>query len=174
METNYQMTRSQLDILTEINKTHLNKNEIVYLIDEKKFLFWTGEEWSEYKANGGLNLNLYEFNKTLVSQIPVLEDFTEAIEIIQNILYGHENEHFMLLCKDISYYTVFYKTEKIFCNFETFGEAVITCAEDIGKVISVDYIEDQNAVEIWVRTEQNENLCMYLFNCESMFVSFGG
>ena len=59
-------------------------------------------------------------------------------------------------------------------NFETFGEAVITCAEAIGKVISVDYIEDQNAVEIWVRTEQNENLCMYLFNCESMFVSFGG
>lgn len=174
METNYQMTRSQLDILTEINKTHLNKNEIVYLIDEKKFLFWTGEEWSEYKANGGLNLNLYEFNKTLVSQIPVLEDFTEAVEIIQNILCGHENEHFMLLCKDISYYTVFYKTEEIFCNFETFGKAVITCAEDIGKIVSVDYIEDQNAVEIWVRTEQNENLCMYLFNCESMFVSFGG
>lgn len=174
METNYQMTRSQLDILTEINKTHLNKNEIVYVVDEKKFYFWTGDEWSEYKANGGLNLNLYEFNKTLISQLPVLEDFTEAVEIIQNILYGHENEHFMLLCKDISYYTVFYKTEGIFCNFETFGEAVITCAEDIGKVISVDYIEDQNAVEIWVRTEQNENLCMYLFNCESMFVSFGG
>ena len=86
METNYQMTRSQLDILTEINKTHLNKNEIVYVVDEKKFYFWTGEEWSEYKANGGLNLNLYEFNKTLISQLPVLEDFTEAVEIIMNIL----------------------------------------------------------------------------------------
>ena len=174
METNYQMTRSQLESLTEINKNRLNKNEIVYVIDEEKFLFWTGDEWSEYKANGGLNLNLYEFNKTLVSQLPILEDFTEAVKIIQNILLGRENEHFMLLCKDISYYTIFYKAEENVCNFKTFGEAVITCAEDIGKVISVDYIEDQNAVEIWVRTEQNENLCMYLFNCEKMFVSFGG
>lgn len=176
METNYQMTRSQLESLTEINKNRLQKGEKAYLIDEKKILFWTGEEWLEHNVNGGLNLNLnlYEFNKTLISQLPILEDFTEAIEIIQNILYGHENEHFMLLCKDISYYTVFYKTEEIFCDFETFGEAVIACAEDIGKVISIDYIEDQNAIEIWVRTEQNENLCMYLFNCESMFVSFGG
>ena len=126
METNYQMTRSQLESLTEINKNRLNKNEIVYVIDEDKFLFWTGDEWSEYKTNGGLNLNLYEFNKTLIAQIPILEDFTEAIKMIQNILLGYENEHFMLLCKDISYYTIFYKTEETLCHFKSFGEDIGT------------------------------------------------
>lgn len=79
----------------------------------------------------------------------------------------------MLLCKELSYYTIFQKTEDVFTHFSTFGEAVLTCAQDIGNIISVDYMENTNTIEIWVRTKDNEdNVCMVLFDCKDFIVTY--
>jgi hypothetical protein len=79
----------------------------------------------------------------------------------------------MLLCKDISYYTIFENENTKACDFGTLGHAVLECVQDVGKIISADLTEDQGAIEIWVRTPEEDNLCMYLFNCEGLVVSFG-
>jgi hypothetical protein len=79
----------------------------------------------------------------------------------------------MLLCKELSYYTFFQKTEDTLTHFFSFGEAVLTCAQDIGNIISVDYMENTNTIEIWVRTKNNEdNVCMVLFDCKDFIVTY--
>jgi hypothetical protein len=78
----------------------------------------------------------------------------------------------MLLCKDISYYTIFtYEGSKI-AHYETLGQAVLDCILNVGQLVCVDETPDGNAIEIWVRTE-DDNICMYLFNCSELMVTYG-
>lgn len=91
-------------------------------------------------------MDLYSLNKQLVNQLPDIKDFTESIEIINKFARKNSNKHYMLLCKDISYYTVF---ERLLGLTETIGEAVIACLNDIGTSIkSIEEVE--GAIECWV------------------------
>jgi hypothetical protein len=79
----------------------------------------------------------------------------------------------MLLCKDVSYYTIFCDCPDIYNEFTNLGDAVITCIqESLGDIVSIDKM-DTGEIEIWWRSGE-ENCCAYLFNCEQMFVQFGG
>ena len=71
------------------------------------------------------------------------------------------------------YYTIFQKSSDIYTHFSSFGEAVLTCASDVGDIIAVDYMDTTNTVEIWVRKKgSNENLCMVLFECHDFIVTY--
>ena len=78
----------------------------------------------------------------------------------------------MLLCKDISYYTIFTYEGNKMANYETLGAAVLDCLQNVGQLVCADITEDGNAVEIWVRTE-DDNICMYLFKCADLMVTYG-
>ena len=72
------------------------------------------------------------------------------------------SNYYMLLCKDISYYTLFIKDAN---SKDNFGSEVIACAEYLGDVKSIELNEDKSAIEIWF-TNQNSSYVMYLFNYE--------
>lgn len=165
--------------LSTINNFH--KGEVVYLSDDEKFVMYDGEKFIDIPekvqmTGEGLSMSMYELNKTIMSQLPVKEtyaDLSEERNLINDFHKKNGCRFYMLLCKDISYYTVF-ENEKIkVSDFGTLGHAVLECAQDVGKIISADLTEDQGAIEIWVRTLEEDNLCMYLFNCEGLVVSFG-
>ena len=121
-------------------------------------------------------MSLYELNKTIVAQLPVKEtnaDLSDIRNTIDNFRKSIGASNFMLLCKDISYYTIFQNDEPKMCDFRTLGYAVTECAQDIGKIICADIVPDGAAVEIWVRTPEDDNLCMYLFNCTNLIVTYG-
>ena len=160
----------QLNNYTEkINR--FEKGEIAYIKDTDQFFTYDGEQWTKSKTEG-LSLNLYDLNKMIIQQMEEADN--KKIETFINRLNDYNksinSNYYMLLCKDISYYTVFTNGNE----FETFGEAVITCAQDVGKVINADLTEDNRAVEIWVRNEAEEVYCMYLFDCQQMIVTYGG
>jgi hypothetical protein len=77
----------------------------------------------------------------------------------------------MLLCKDISYYTIF-KQDFSTREFSNLGEAVITCIEEsLGNIVTTN--TEDGAIEIWFRAKESDDVyCMYLFNCESMIVRY--
>ena len=175
----YKISSSQLEVLTKMNPKRYQLGETVYLTDKDKIVMWNGLEWTDMpegttaQGKGGLNMNLYELNKTIVAKLPILEDYTAAEELIQD--YMEKNgESYMLLCKDISYYTIFQKKVDTsgFTHFETLGEAVLECANDIGKIISVDLTEDGSGIELWLRTPEDENLCAYFFDCSGLIVTY--
>lgn len=104
-------------------------------------------------------MDLYSLNKQLVNQLPDIEDFTESIEIINKFARKNSNKHYMLLCRDISYYTVF---ERLLGLTETIGEAVITCLKNIGTSIkSIEEVE--GVIECWVMPKDKEPIVVMFF-----------
>lgn len=126
---------------------------------------------AEMTQNG---MNLYSFNQMLVGQMPILQDLTGATIKINNFNEDAKSAKYILLCRDINYYTLF---ERAMWkpDYDNLAEAVLDCAKDIGDIIDVDLTDAGTEIEIWVRTkEEKKNLCMYLCNATSLFVSFGG
>ena len=167
--------------LTENKKTNrFEKGEIVFVTDKNQCMMYDGEQWveiqEEMKVQGMSNIELtaYDLNKQIISQMPILEDWTESEKVLNTFAKKSIHRDYLLLCKDISYYTIFQKSSDTFAHFSSFGEAVLTCASDIGDIITVDYMDATNTVEIWVRKkESNENLCMVLFECYDFIVTYG-
>ena len=164
----------------KVNNFHIG--EIIYLTDEEKVVMFNGTDFvdvpTDAKIEGnGLNMTLYELNKSIISQLPVKTTPAEqkpSRDVIDNFFKKHNCKHYMLLCKDISYYTIFqYSSDNRMTDFDTLGHAVLDCLLDVGKLVCADLLEDDSAIEIWVRTSEDENLCMYLFECEKLIVTFG-
>ena len=77
----------------------------------------------------------------------------------------------MLYGKEISYFTLFSKSTQI-SEFETLGEAVIECLEDIGEVRAATHTEDGMAFEFWSEYEDTVT-CLYLFPYDAAIVGIG-
>ena len=45
---------------------------------------------------------------------------------------------------------------------------------NVGKVLSIEINKENNTPEIWIRTPEEENVCMYYFPCDNLIVPFGG
>lgn len=113
----------------------------------------------ETKVNGNFAMSLYDLNKQIVMQQADLDEAGRqtAITLIND--YVKFDKFFMLLGKEIGYYTVFMR-EPI-AN-ETIGEAVIDCLNSVGTIKSIDKLENNDAIEIWV-VKENEPTVLYFF-----------
>ena len=143
------------------------------LEDKKSILSITtntdGEEWVDIYTGiseddiFATGMTLYDLNKNLVSQLMPLDD-TELYEAGENILAFCEetrNKYYMLLCHELRYFTLFnyyVVTDRPLPNVE---EEVIACAHDIGVIVSVENKDE--AIEIWVKAENDEVYVMYFF-----------
>lgn len=150
--------------------------EIVFLTEENLYKVYDNGEWKDLpKANiegDGISMSLYDLNKSIISQLPKLEDLAAATNLINEFDNFIDSEYYMLLCRDISYYTIFNHFINSDNEFSNLGEAVLTCAQEIGELISVELTTDKGAIEIWVKTNE-DSLCMYLFNCANLIVNWG-
>ena len=61
----------------------------------------------ETKASGNLQMNLYDLNKQIISQMPALDKdgIDLALMTVATYIKNTENKYYMLLCKDVNYYT---------------------------------------------------------------------
>lgn len=150
--------------------------EMVFLTEEKEYKIYDNGEWKDLpKATlegDGVSMSLYDLNKSIISQLPKLEDLTIKVALINDFDKFIESEYYMLLCRDISYYTIFNHFINSDNEFSNLGEAVLTCAQELGDLISVELTADKGAIEIWVKTDE-DCLCMYLFNCANLIVNWG-
>lgn len=116
-------------------------------------------------ASGNLNMSLYDLNKAAIGQLPTFGKEDEAAAIVRLNEFAQDSatpHYYMLLCKELSYYTVFHK--HFLQGDENFGEAVIDCLHYVGDIKSIDFTDDRTAMEIWVVTPEGEGHVMYLFN----------
>ena len=114
-------------------------------------------------ANGNLQMNIYDLNKQIISQMATLsdEDLEDSRQLIRDYFQEHENEFYMLLCKDISYYTLFHIVDYI--TEPAAADEVIECIKCIGAVKSIDLTEGESAIEVWAQEEGRDPMVMYLF-----------
>lgn len=138
------------------------EGEIAYVTkEEQKYQYTEENGWQVYKAPAVAEMSLYDLNKQIMSQMPDIEDFTEAYKTINQYHKDTNNKYYMLLIKDLNYYTIFSIVENQ--SVHNFAENVILCLKDWGPVKSITMNEDNSAIECWINKSNNEVVVGYLF-----------
>lgn len=152
------------------------EGETVFNTDTQKGMIYKKGKWEEIRVDGqGLNMNLYDLNKSIVAQLPDIADFNEKIELINEFYQTSINQYYMLYGKEISYFTLFAKQGDFYINgIESLGVNVIDCLKAFKSVKSIDYTENKDAIEIWVSDEENNVTCLYFFPYDNGVVDFKG
>ena len=155
------------------------EGETVFNTDTQKGMIYKKGKWEEIRMEGqGLNMNLYDLNKSIVAQLPDIEDFNEKIDLINKFYQVSNNQYYMLYGKEISYFTLFAEqinfNDENFETLETLGDNVIDCLNAFKSVKSIDYTENKDAIEIWVSDEENNITCLYFFPYDNGVVNFIG
>ena len=125
-------------------------------------------------------MTLYDLNKQMVKSLPPMDEEgkTAFIDNIFNKFIEKEpNKYYMLLCKELSYFTVFHKDDT---NEDNFANTAHQLLSDRGTIITAgwDNEEAQNSIEYWVSVktpiENNPDFedvyCFYLFKYDEGIV----
>lgn len=126
----------------------------------------------------GIEMTAYDMNKQIMAQLPNItpEQRVEYEKLLDDYHLHIQGVYYMLLCKDISYYTVFESDECDFdmCGFPVikFGKTILECIDNVGSIIEMHLEND--AVEIWVKLPDGEAVAMYLFFANHLVVPFKG
>lgn len=104
-------------------------------------------------------MTLYELNQQAYKKAPYLtpEEIAEKKKLLTD--FFNRDSAFMLLCKEISYYTVFLDRTAEQLLPPKFCDEVIDCVQNLGSIKS---IELDGHIEIWVEIE-DEMHAMLLF-----------
>ena len=161
------MSTKKIDV-SQIKYTPL-EGEIVQDSKTGEFMVYHDGTWQVIKMEGGgVEMGIYDMNKQIISQLPILEDFDKAMDDIWTLYETYHNKYFMLYGKEISYFTVFKIIEP-----QYLGEDVLECCLNVGLVKAMDLTEAGDAVEIWVQPQDSEPTCLYLFPYDSGIVQVG-
>lgn len=131
-------------------------------------------------SNKAPQITLYDLNKQMVKSLPPMDEEGKQA-FINNIFNPYiakeSNKYYMLLCKELSYFTVFHKDE---VNIDNFAETVHLLLSDRGTIITAgwDNEEAQTGIEYWlsVKTPIENNpdfsdiYCFYLFRYDEGIV----
>ncbi len=169
------------NILKVPNRTFLEslqnhtEGEIAFLTDEKVWMIYSDDKWVKVtpkaKDSGDINVSLYDMNKQIIDQLPPLSE-QQLIDIVDTLNLWSKANVYMLYGKEISYFTVLMRGNEN-NDFDNFGEGIISLLGDISDTIySIDIVDD-NAVEIWLKYNDNSTV-LYLFNYEGGIVRYGG
>ena len=125
-------------------------------------------------ADVDMGLNVYEFNKNIMKQLPVIEDLKGVRETL--IKYLHETpaeQYLMLLCRERNDYTLF-NFEDTWTNNQ-FDQDIIECMENRGLgIVNVEIVDEGVAVEIWVKEPGQMGTAdlYYLFPADQMVITY--
>ena len=152
------ITVDSLSILNSLK--HHEEGETAYVSKEQKVYQYSNGEWTQQGLpEGKMNLSVYDMNKQLISQLPDIDD----IAILTNIrkYKNDDGKQFMLICRDINYYTLFALDKE---SEDRMEQEVLNCIKDIGTPKSIERIDGTDAMEIWAQPKDEEPLVMYFFN----------
>ena len=137
------------------------------------YVYNNGEYYPIEDQKIDTGMSLYELNKQGYAQLLPYDEtqIQDAIAWINEFSDKNKGKYYMLLCKEISYYTVF---EKDFLEYDclSLGHGVIECLDNVGTIHGIDD-NGEGALEIWVKTSDEEVYCMLLFNYDVGIVKVG-
>lgn len=144
------------------------EGEVAYVKKDKKGYIYHEDKWVPVNTDGsGLKMNLYEINKSIISQMePLTEESLEYLK--KDINKNLTGDYYLLYGKEISYFTLFERKPQIIQDPEedtSLGNMLIECLKSFDKVYSYEIKDDEKVVEIWVHNSDN-NLAtvLYLFD----------
>lgn len=119
-------------------------------------------------------MDLYTLNKIQVANMP--DASSDQIENLKMEITKWWNSvedygYFMLLGRDLNYYTLFRWKAR---EHECLADLVVECLENIGKIKT--WVTYPDKIELWIKTPMPLNECysLYLFPYSDGVVHFGG
>lgn len=119
------------------------------------------------------SIDLYTMNQNIINQLPVYtdEDIDRAEDTIHDWIYnGHRANYYMLLCKELSYYTLFHSVDNCLIEEDFIRELWDVCSY-LGPIHDIS-IDDNDAIAIWAEWEDTGVHCFYLFPYDKGVVEF--
>ena len=120
-----------------------------------------------------MGLNVYEFNKNIMKQWPVIENLDPVAEKIWNYWENAPfDSYLMMLCREKNDYTLFDFNGNDAGNFVN---DIFECFANRGLgIVNIEIIDDGAAMEIWVKEPgQMENADLYyLFPADQMVIEY--
>lgn len=145
------------------------KGQRAFSPETKKLYVYTDEGWQQLDGDINLGMSMYDLNKQVISQLPYLDKdgLEKAVQTLDNYAQVTEHTYYMLLCRDINYYTLFYVYSGLVVpsDLNHFSADVLECATNIGAIKSVE--QSEGAIEIWVQPTNEEPMAMYLFGYDT-------
>lgn len=134
--------------------------------EDKAYRYDAIEGWQEIPEDNetSIGMNMYDINKQIISQMPALTPgkLTEKKILVRDFILKTKNRYYMLLCRDINYYTLFSientSSDELLENI-MLDECI---AKYLGDIKSVEVTEDGGAIEIWY-TAHDDSYVMYFF-----------
>lgn len=162
--------------------TEIEEGQVAKIKDTEEYYYYHNNGWfpviAEPTADGNLQLNLYELNRNIISQLPDYSDeqWEGAEKVFSDWLAKKTSKYFMLYGREISYFTIFKKRSMLdeVVEFGSLFDALKECLVSLGPVrsIAVNELEDgSSSIEIWVNY-QDTVTCMYLFEYEEGIVVY--
>ena len=162
-------TKATLDALVQHEE-----GEIAFCEEDSTYYCYTSEKgWQAVPTKitaDGVQIDLYTLNKQIIAQLPPfdLQRFADAKETLDT--WKKDNVPYLLYGKELSYFTLFYPTDK---EEDTFVDCVFDCLAAISETIySFDVVSD-DAIEIWMDFD-GEATVLYLFDYSGGMVYYHG
>ena len=122
-------------------------------------------EEKQEKVSGNFVMNLYDLNKSLISQMPALtleQIIRQKETVVDPFLDAVDSDYYMLLCNELKYYTIFNVMQGLSDSLIT--EELFACLNEFcDEVKSIEKTDDGCAIEIWF-TKDEEIYVMYFFD----------
>lgn len=145
----------------------------IALCEEDQTYYYYNNGWNKMPAEmtaEGLQIDLYSLNKQIVAQLPPfdLQRLKDAKETLEN--WRKEDIPYLLYGKELSYFTLFYPTDK---EEDTFVDCVFDCLATISNTIYSFDVASDDAIEIWMDFD-GEATALYLFDYSGGMVYYHG
>lgn len=127
-----------------------------------ELIYTSSESEAEIINTTSSGMTIYDLNKMAIAQMPVMtkEQIADRGRKSLEAFYNYEVGHYMLLCKDLSYYTVFEAHDNVKTHFI---DAVLEIVYDLGAIHDM-FINDDGVMEFWIRPEGDEEVyAFFLF-----------
>lgn len=110
-----------------------------------------------------LSVSLYDMNKSIIGKKKPMQtqELLEKKQNIRNFVNKTNNKYYMLLCRELNYYTLFDKQDLLIIK-DNIEDAVIECAQDYGDILNINE-SGEGAIEVWIRNNEDKNVYMLLF-----------
>ena len=133
--------------------------------EDKVYRFDAVEGWQEIPQDNetSFGMNVYDLNKQIISQLQPLDAdaLKDKKSLVLNYIDSADNVYYMLLCRDINYYTLFARQHT---NDEALEDILVDeCLPQLGSVMSIELTEDKGAIEIWTMDAEGEVHASYFF-----------
>lgn len=143
---------------------HFEEGQLAFATNDATTYCFNNGSWDSITTtNMRTDLNLYDLNKSLISQFSEISEYNK--EKLKDYLKAVNNNisYFMLLCKDYNYYTIFHRNYPETINYNSFANEVISICEELGTIVSwEENIEGNDAIEIWIKVK-DQPYAFYLF-----------